>query len=515
MNLLEDLDSRIQQFANRLDTTWLKLAVILVPILIAFLLPILFWGKTVFAFVPNSSDEVTYWREIHSFVDHSFNSGQYSNDELIARFTASPFGVHGPAFAVTYGAIGKLIGWEKSTPVLINFALLALTTYAAIRIVRPNNTQLVMMLMLLATWWPLQLYLTSNMQEVLHSSAAILLAALCYRLMVDEKSRRTDLLYISLILIFLVPFRYIWAFLFFPAIMLLPAKPGLRSWIIAAVGTGLLLAAGAWFVFTFYSPSPWFWSGLLDTLSASKSAALSEFVDHFLESAGNFVSFSGLPLVIVLRYQVLGILIASAIWLYRNRRAQLTTLWFTLFNLGSVLAFVLFFYDVLDTRDYRMLIGPLLLSVLLLLFTQKMNFVYPIIAANIIASIFFFTYYPTYRNENFNYDPSFLQEVESSINANLDFVPRANRWCNTISIGKYGHFNAFSYPLAVVDSGFGTTTILEWKQFEERPLQARYVIVDPEYSEPGFGSPVNHFDLVEISQTPIGTLYLNPRSGCQ
>jgi hypothetical protein len=181
---------------------------------------------------------------------------------------------------------------------------------------------------------------------------------------------------------------------------------------------------------------------------------------------------------------------------------------------GSVLAFVLFFYDVLDTRDYRMLIGPLLLSILLLVFTQKLNFVYPVIAINIIASVFFFAYYLNYRNENFNYDMNVLREIDKSINANIEFELEANRWCYTISIGKYGRFNAFSYPLTRVDSGFGTTTILEWKQFLERPLLAKYVLLDPDYSEPGFGRPVNHFDLVEVSQTPIGTLYLNPRSEC-
>jgi hypothetical protein len=133
---------------------------------------------------------------------------------------------------------------------------------------------------------------------------------------------------------------------------------------------------------------------------------------------------------------------------------------------------------------------------------------------NVVSVIFFITYYPAYRNVNFNYDPDILLETSESINPMIHFEPLGNRWCNTISVSKYGEFNAFSYPLTVVDSGFGTTTILEWKQFLDRPLQAKFVILDPEYNEPGFGYPVNHFDLIEIASTPIGTLFLNPRSSC-
>lgn len=520
-NTLKKVEARIDVFAKRLNSKWLTFAVMVIPLAVAFIMPLVLWGKTIFAFIPNSSDEVTYWREINTYVDYGFGGGQYSNDELIAAFTSSHFGTHGPAFAITYGTIGKLIGWQGYTPVIINFSILALAILISVRTVRPNNKQLLVLLVLLVTWWPLQLYLTSNMQEALHSSAAILLAALFYRLFSDEKGRFRYTVYIALLLIFLVSFRYIWALLLFPAI-LFPMRPNLKSWVGAMVGTGVLLAAGAWFVTTFYSPSPWFWTSLIETFMVSKSAALAEFQQHFVESLQNFVSFDkGLPLVIVLRYQVLGILIASGIRLIRpistksrNKTDNATTLWFTLFTVGSVLTFVLFFYDVLDTRDYRMLVGPLLLSIMLLVFVEKLNFVYPIIAMNLISVVFFISYYPSFRTLNFDYDPDVLLETSVSINSNIQFEPLGDRWCNTISISKYGEFNAFSYPLTAVHSGFGTTTILEWKQFLDRPLQAKYVILDPEYSEPGFGNPVNHFDLIEITPTPIGTLFLNPHSAC-
>jgi len=516
------LDKGLINLAGRFSRGQLILVLVILPSVIAIALPLLFWGKPVFTFIPNSSDEIIYWREINSFVHYGFGGGQYSNDELPARFALSPYGTHGPAFAVVYGAIGKVFGWQEYSPVLIHLILLASALFVAVKIVNPGKKQLLVLILLFATWWPLQLYISSNMQEVLHSSAAIVVAALFYKFFVDKKNKLRYAIYISLLLVFLAPLRFIWSFLIFPLLIFFPERISLKSLALALFGTVSLLLAGAGFVYFFYSPSPWFWTTLLQTFQSSPRAGLSELWQHFLASTQNFIVLNkGLPLVVLLRYQVMGLMLAWGLFLIkymkaRGNKAQSDTsqIVFHFLNLGAVITFVWFFYDVLDTRDYRMLIGPLLLSMLLLVFSNKLKFVYPIIVVNLIFLSSFLSYYSYFRFANFNYAPQLVQETTEIVNSQLEFLPDTDRWCNTISVSKYGAYNSISYLLAGINSGFGITTILDWKEFRDRPLMAKYVLLDPNYTEPGFGNPVNRFDLVELTTTQLGALYLNPNSPC-
>jgi hypothetical protein len=162
-----------------------------------------------------------------------------------------------------------------------------------------------------------------------------------------------------------------------------------------------------------------------------------------------------------------------------------------------------------------MYIAPLLLSGALLVFTRRWKFAYGLILFNVILFGPFVSYYAENRQPNFHYDPALLAEVNDVINPVLQFDANAERWCKTISISKYGRFNPLAYPLTAIPGGFGISTILDWKDFRDRPtMLARYVWLDSEYSVPGFGYPANQFDLVELVSTSIGTLYENPAANC-
>ncbi|MCL5428565.1 MAG: hypothetical protein M1347_02020 [Chloroflexi bacterium] len=393
----------------------------------------------------------------------------------------------------------------------------------AINIAKPNLGQLGVLILLVVTWWPLQLYIPSNMQEVVHMSAAILVAALFYRYMTDPKIKTRYAVYIGLLLLFLIPLRFIWGFLVFPLILFYPIKKDWKTWLMAFVGTGLVLLAGAAFVRIFYSYYPWYSNELLDLLLNSPLQGIREMIRHFTASIGQLFSLNqGLPLVILVRYQIIGLLIAVVAWLVLIVRSKTGISWdrareplFHAISLVSVLAFVLFFYDVLDTRDYRMFISPLLLSCILLILLGRLKFVYPIIALNVVFVFSFLSYYPVYRYPNFHVDPQLLSEVHRTINPYLQFDSVANRWCNTISISKYGDVQAIGYPLTAIQSGFGITTILDWKELSGQPLKAKYVLMDPVSLMPDFGKLANRFDLLEINQTPLGTLYINPHADCE
>jgi len=520
MKLFIRVDDQLNSLAKIFDQRAWLIILVLLPSVIALLLPLVFFGKTIFAFVPNSSDEIIYWREINTFVDHGFGGGQYSTDELPAQFAGSPFGSHGPAFAVLYGSLGKLFGWQENSAIFIHLLVIPIVLLLAVKIVKLDSKQLLVLALLLATWWPLQLYIPSNMQEVLHMSSAILLAALFYKFFTDKKNKLKFAVFIVVLLLLALPFRFIWGILLFPLLLFFPEKRTWRTWVLAIFLSGLILLAGALFVRVFYSPYPWFLAELLERLQNNFAAGLRVLFSHFADSFTSLVSVkNGLPLVVLVRYQLLGLVTAVGVWLLNTRRerrrhAEISEPLFHFVNLAGPLAFVLLFYDVLDTRDYRMFVAPLLLSSLLFVFFNRVKYAYSIIFLNLLFLIPFLFYYPQFRFQNFNYDPALLQEVDESINPYLQFDPAAECWCNTISVGKYGAFNPISYPLTALHSGFGITTILDWKEFRERPLRAQYVLLDPAYMDAKIGSPVNRFDLVELSQTPLGTLYLNPLADC-
>lgn len=100
-------------FTPNLKRNILFAAAVLLPSILAICLPVFFWGRSILEFVPNSSDEIIYWREIKTFSEYGFGGGQYSTDERPALFSASPFGSHGPAFAMLFGSLGRMVGWRE------------------------------------------------------------------------------------------------------------------------------------------------------------------------------------------------------------------------------------------------------------------------------------------------------------------------------------------------------------------------------------------------------------------
>lgn len=516
-NALSWIDAQLTSFSNRLSLPSLQAVAVLLPPLLALILPSLVFGVSLFRFVPNSSDEIIYWREIKTFAEYGFEGGQYSTDEKPALFEYSPFGSHGPAFTILYGLLGKAFGWQSASAVVVHVLLLPLTTILAIRLAQPNRKQLLVLTLLLATWWPLQLYVPSNMQEVLHMLIALVLAALSYKLLQDEKKPGLVYVIVGLLVLGLL-FRLTWSFLFLPVILWAHKKGTWKPWLVGIAGSALAAIGGVLFLRYFYSPYPWFSNQWLEVLASSPRTAAYQLATHFFESFKALIwPEQNIVIVNATRYLMLLLVIATLIWMIRSLRKSeqdANEALFHLINLGSVLLFVLLFYDVLDTRDYRMYIAPLLLSSVLFVLTKRWHFAYGLVLFNLVLTFPFVNYYSQYRQPNFNYDSAVLQEVSETINPVLIFDANANRWCKTISVSKYGRFNPLSYPLTAIPSGFGITTILDWKEFRDRPLQARYIWLDPEYSVPGFGYPVNQFDLIELASTSLGAIYENPAANC-
>lgn len=512
--------SRLSQFIPCIKKTvvqlgddaphWITVVLVCLPSLVALALPGLLHQESIFDFLPNSSDEIIYWREISSFVNHGFGSGQYSTNEYPAAFAKSPFGSHGPAFIVLYGLIGKLFGWQGNSAVWIHLILAPLSIWQAIRIARPDTRQQLMLLALLLTWWPLQLYIPTNMQEVFHMCMAVVLAAMFHRYI--KLRRSSDGVWIAIMLLLLIPLRLTWAFLFFPLVFLAFEARPLKALGLGLVITAILSLVGVLFIRHFYSPYPWFSSRILELLLSNWQAGLRELIQHFLLNIGLYFRSNGLVLTVLLRYQLFVALLAAAASLgitLRSRQPIGSSL-FHVANLGAVVLFVLLFYDILDTRDYRMFLPPLLLSAVLFIFQNRLCLAGVLIVSNLVFAGAFFEYY----QPDFTYDTRLLRQVEQRINPELVFDPEANRWCNTIAVAKYGSDPLIGYGLTVVPAGFGITTILDWAEFIDRPLQSKYVWLDSDYEQPNYGNPVRRLDLQLLAESEHGDLYENPHSPC-
>lgn len=510
------LDRPVDWLATRLPRRLLVVAVVLLPTLLAAALPLLLQGKPITAFLPNYSDEIIYWREIKAFVEHGFSGGQYSTNELPAAFAPSPFGSHGPAFIMLYGIVGKLFGWEPNSAIFLHLVMVPLATWFALRLAKPDAKQLLVLLALLLTWWPLYLYIPALWQEVLHMCMALVLAGLFYRYV--QHRRRSDGLWIAAILLLLIPFRLAWAFVFFPLVFLAFESRPLKALALALLASGFFSLAGVLFVRYFYSSYPWFSSDLLDVLQENWRIGLLHLADHFVHNLGLFFA-PRFELTALMRYQLFALLAAAVAWLLaglRRNRAQLGAELFHVANLGAIALFVLLFYDIHDTRDYRMFIAPMLLSAVLWVWQNRWRVVLLLALSNLLAVGVFAGYYAASTSPSFNYDPAMLREVEQHINPQLVFRPGANRWCNTIAVGKYGgEPPIIGYALTQVPAGFGISTILDWDVFLERPLLSQYVWLYSGYEEPGYGDPVRRLNLFLLAESELGDLYRNPHAPCE
>jgi hypothetical protein len=61
---------------------------------------------------------------------------------------------------------------------------------------------------------------------------------------------------------------------------------------------------------------------------------------------------------------------------------------------------------------------------------------------------------------------------------------------------------------------FGVTSIMNWKIFYETRINAKYVLLDPEYINENYPYLFGNTSLEPLTETPIGTLYYNWDSDC-
>ena len=143
------------------------LCVVGVPVLVLGLVRA-FFGVRISDYRPLINDEVAYWHQALTFSHVGFNGGFYTVDEITNPSGLTPFGPHGPGFAVLYGSFGSVFGWYRHTAVILNLAALGGAAWVWVTLGRLSAPRLVLSGLLLVTFAHMLFWAPTGMQESLH-----------------------------------------------------------------------------------------------------------------------------------------------------------------------------------------------------------------------------------------------------------------------------------------------------------------------------------------------------------
>lgn len=462
------------------------------------------------------NDEIGYWHMTLTFSQVGFQGGYYTLNEVPSRAQFSHFGPHGPLFPMIYGTIGRLTGWYFYSAPLINIAFITSALAGFVWLTGPNLKQLVITNLLILTFWPLWLFIPSNMQESLHHSIAIILAGLFLHLRLSPAVSSKFRFIVFALLLIASLLRFTWSILFIPFFLVRQERV---TWLnlTKALGQALVMMGLTFFAFQ-YLAAPFsrsFISVFLGTSNVSWSDGLSLLAAHAKSNTINLFSFlSGILLEVSQRYQALLIVVCvlGFYWFGDKTQKSVTSagpraeLLFHLVNLGLPLILLVLFYEINPNwRDYRTLAPHLLLSLLLLTRSPQPWLVWGVIITNFLLVQNFITVYQENPHRYLVYDSQRVGIFQEQIKDFLVYEKDANPWCNTLLV----RVQNYTPELMVVPAGIGLSAAFGWDQLQT-PLKSRYILLDQADDE----MYRHKFNLKHLTRTILGDLYLNLESQC-
>ena len=487
-------------------------------------------GQRLANFHPDDTDAILYWHQIKTFVAAGFSGGYYTIGEVPAAAGFTHFFAHGPWFIALYGLIGKAVGWSLWSPMLFDVSAVTLALLGGVLLMRPNSRQLLLMLLVLLTYWPLHLYLPVAMQEPFHYAVAIILASVFYRLLIHEGAVPRRLLGAALVIILGAALaRPTWALLLLPlAIIVVEKRPQggaprgsrfrqvLRYWPLLPA-CAVVAGIGLQFV---YVAAPYSHRLLSDIELMQRSPV------EGLQSLVAISTAHGMaylwpdvenPLWTLLRYQALGLVLLMTVLTIRRRgtdagqrapghppwrRAERLT---HILNLSPLFLLVMVLYDVGLWVDYRAVAPHLLLSLLLLAACGRTRAVAVMVLAGLLLTPSFLAAYKDLAPRQFTDEQARFDEFAAQTAGTLVYQAQDDPWCNTILLQLQ---TAIVLDLLAIPAGIGTSFGLDLTSGSE--LKSRYVMVDDE-SRQGM---TEAFDLEFVSATALGDLYRNVGRSC-
>ena len=527
-----------RKFASKIVKVLIALLVAAIPAIIAQTLLHIFFKKSFFDFFPFHDDEMVYWLSSLTYSHVGFQGGYFSIDEVKPPLSFIHYGAHGPLMPMTYAIIASLWGeWKPYSGVLVNLFLCTSSLLIFIGVTKPGRVQILFLSLLLICFWPLIVMIPVNMQEGLHLTIGILLAACFFLILSPARSGQKHVKWVTLILLsYAACVRPSWSVLYFPAVFLCWPPQGKLSVLIRTftVFAFIMLAFTVFKVLG--APYPHQLIYFIKVLTGQ--ASVNEFIQYAADNIKRYFATGLDPVGFPQRMEILFIIVVSSLILLFNcfsRRMCLTAAenkpWLLhITNLALVVLCTISLYCIGDYRDFRVWSGPLLLS-LLLMIALSGRFALGIVAAVILANLFFAPQYLEFfrgvRSISYNPDRTQIDEFKKAIEGKLVYNKGANPWCNTL-LAMNSPF--VFYHMASITPGIGVSD-LYYNKDVKLPYQSKYILLDRNQpiglertenvrvlkigdQSQLYAGTEKLANLRQLVDTRIGTLWLNLDANC-
>jgi hypothetical protein len=183
-------------------------------------------------------------------------------------------------------------------------------------------------------------------------------------------------------------------------------------------------------------------------------------------------------------------------------------------NIGSIFMFGIIFHAIYAGKEYRLWAPHILLTLMILLFSSRKKLVVGIVISNLIFLVSFGNTFYKERYSNFLRDNSDIVEIQSAITEYITTDPVGSHWCSTIDVSRYSSEVTWGPWMLTLPEEFGVTSIINWKNFYHTKINAKYVLLEPEYINENYPYLFRNTNLEPLTETPIGILYYNWDSQC-
>lgn len=412
---------------------WIQLAVIS-----------LVTGKNAFLTYPVWSDELDYWRSLHSWINVGFSKGYNGIGEFPSII--GTLSVHGITPLLLYGGFCKLFGLAHFSIVICNAVWVSLGALVFCALVKPRASVAAFIASFLMVFVPAVLYATTSMTELFNYALLLFYAA--FLVHYGKTKKKWSQLLCWATVIFACLYRITYLILFIPLLAVgceyrLSRKlvwQGLLA-LLVIVGTYVISA-----VLTAPYPSGFLYNWL-------RVEDLATFVQMFLSHGkanlyDYFVRYTDSPMEDAIRQlyciAMVWTLVASVVRVELAEKRLRLKLGFDKTYFGGFLllfvpfALVVMIYETNDWSDFRTL-SPILWGVIALLAVQKKKALPAVILAGSVAMLislctmtpigafqdeYRFTSPPYYEEvqeacESIQYDPDATDPYANSVRSDL------------------------------------------------------------------------------------------------
>jgi len=449
-------------------------------------------------FLPWWTDEVVYWNEIVGIANVGWNGGYVTVYEQPPRARLLRAGPHGPVFPALYAGIARLFGWRSYSPYLVNLALI--TAGLAVWIeargpLRPSE------IIVIATFWPLLLYLPTAMQEPMHFTLAALVAAATWCMAHGGRRRMVLAGAIGALAVGAMA-RPTWGLMLIPLVW--PHVRGSRPRIALALIAAATLTLVAQLILGYTAaPFPNEQSALFSLAGTDPVRALQALLRRTGANTLMFVDpRNGEISEVALRYIIIAVSVVLLMEVRRRIRfavtAEAAIVEAAALGLILPLPAVLALGWVESWRDFRML-APHLLYALLLAAPLAVT-VRRVWWVSLVALPAFVLTFIDFHQDRFTTSRQEIDQLRGAVAPLMVPDAAGPPWSRTILVSA----DLLQYQLLGLPPGISVSFVLDWEKMHG-PLHSRYLLLRPQ-DKRVFPDPLH---VTALAETPLGTLYRN------